>query len=112
MLTENEKRFINQRLKIGKLGSRFIVMIIFVWILLYAFIIFKLPFMVYPDYFDEVLVNFNDFRLIMLVKLAPVFFNLFMITLLLLFILMLVFLNVERDYLKILKKILKEEKAS
>ncbi len=109
MLNEEEKRFLNQRLKVGKLGSRIIVMIIFVWILVYIYAFFKVPFIVNPEYFSENLKSLDDYRLVMVVKLAPLFFNLFMISLLILFILMLVFLNVEKDYLRIIRKILNEK---
>ncbi|WP_457642524.1 hypothetical protein [Persephonella sp.] len=112
MLTENEKRFVNQRIKLGNIANRFIVIVIFSWIIIYGFVFVKFPYMVNPTYFKSQTIEINDERIFLLIKLTPVFFNLFMIVLLLLFILMLVFLNVERDYIKIIKKLMRRKKAS
>ncbi|WP_456399706.1 hypothetical protein [Persephonella sp.] len=104
MLNEEEKVFLNQRKKIVKIGTSLVTVVISLWVLLYLLVIFKMPFMVNPEYFSGKLEELNDFKLIITVKLAPIFFNLFMMMLLLIFIFMLVFLNVEKDYLKIVKK--------
>ncbi|WP_457625749.1 hypothetical protein [Persephonella sp.] len=97
MLTEEEKKFIENRIRIQKIAIPIVLFLIFIWVAVYIFIIFNYPELVKIDQSKS-----------MPLKLLPVFFNLFMIVLLIMFIFMLVFLKVEREYLSIIGKIIEK----
>ncbi len=101
MLTEKEKEFINSRKKVIKLAFPLVVFLIFMWFSIYVFMI-----ILFPDVSN--LSNFydksNELRLI------PVFFNLFMVALLVLFVFMIVSIKNEEQYLKILNRFIKGQK--
>ncbi len=94
MLSKEEKNFIESRTKIQKIAFPFVVSLILLWFCVYVFVIFKYPFLVKMEK-DTV---FPD-------KLLPVFFNLFMVVLLVMYVFMLVSLRVEREYIQIIKKL-------
>jgi len=97
MLTEEEKKFIESRIKIQKIAIPIVLLLIFIWAGVYMFTVFNYPELVKIDQSKN-----------MPLKLLPAFFNLFMIVLLIMFIFMLVFLKVEREYLSIIGKIIEK----
>ncbi len=94
MLSKEEKNFIESRVKIQKIATPFIIFFIFLWVCIYIVVIFNYPFLVKI----EKEADFPE-------KLLPVFFNLFMVVLLVMYLFMLVSLKVEREYIQIIKKL-------
>jgi len=98
MLSKEDRNFIEGRIKIQKIAVPFILFLIFLWFGVYIFVIFKYPFLVKI----EMDADFPG-------KLLPVFFNLFMIVLLVMYLFMLISLKIEREYIQILKKLKNRE---
>ncbi|SNZ02159.1 hypothetical protein SAMN06265182_0033 [Persephonella hydrogeniphila] len=94
MLTEEDKKFLENRRKIQKIAVPIVMFMIFMWVAVYIFVIFSYP--------DLVKINQNGQ---MPFKLLPVFFNLFMLVLLIMFVFMIIFLKIEKEYLSIIRKI-------
>ncbi|MBK3331473.1 hypothetical protein GWK41_00160 [Persephonella atlantica] len=101
MLTEKEKEFVNSRRKLIKLAFPFAVFLVFMWFSVYIFMIIFFPEVCNLSSFQ----NRKDIG-----RLTPVFFNLFMVVLLVLFVFMIVSIKNEEQYLKILNRFIKGQK--
>ncbi len=101
MLTEEEKELVSSRKKVIKLAIPFVIFLIFMWFSVYVFMI-----VFFPDVSN--LSNFYDKSNPS--RLTPVFFNLFMVALLVLFVFMIVSIKNEEQYLKILNRFIKGQK--
>ncbi|WP_293443324.1 hypothetical protein [Persephonella sp.] len=99
MLSKEEENFVESRNKIQKIATPFIIFLIFLWICIYIVVIFNYPFLVKI----QMDADFPE-------KLLPVFYNLFMVVLLIMYVFMLISLKIEKEYIQIIKK-LKEEKS-
>ena len=100
MLSKKEKNFIESRIKLQKVALPFVIFLIFLWIGIYIFVVFKYPFLIKI----EKDASFPE-------KLLPVFFNLFMVVLLVMYLFMLVSLKIEREYIQIIEKIKNRESS-
>ncbi|WP_457638713.1 hypothetical protein [Persephonella sp.] len=95
MLTEKEKSFIENRRKISRIMPPFLMMLMAVWLVIYL-----LMFVSFPE-----ITRFGAEYECETAKFVPVFFNLFMVVLLVLTVSYFAYLSVEKEYLKIIKKI-------
>jgi len=96
MLDDKEIRFIENRKKIGKLLPPFLGFFIGLWFVIYVFMFFSFP---------EVSRFGREYDSCPYTKFLPVFYNLFMVVLLVLFVSFFVYLTVEKEYLRIIKKL-------